>query len=146
MMKVKLTRLREQAQIPTYATEGSAAADLRYAGDEPIVIAPNERRLVPTGIAIEPESSDVAALLFARSGLASKKGLTLANGVGVIDSDYRGEISAAMVNLSSESITIEPGERIAQLMLVPILKAEFEEGELSESERGQGGFGSTGAK
>lgn len=147
MINVKIKKLRENAQIPAYATEGSAAVDLRYAGDETLKIAPGERKLVPTGIAIAPETTGVVALLFARSGLASKKGLTLSNCVGVIDSDYRGEISAAMINLGSEEVILEPGERIAQLMFVPTLTANFiEASELDETSRGAGGFGSTGTK
>ena len=147
MINVKIKKLRENAQIPAYATEGSAAVDLRYAGDETLEIAPGERKLVPTGIAIAPETTGVVALLFARSGLASKKGLTLSNCVGVIDSDYRGEISAAMINLGSEEVILEPGERIAQLMFVPALTANFiEAAELDETSRGAGGFGSTGTK
>ena len=147
MINVKIKKVRESAKIPEYATEGSAAVDLRYAGDEIIKLAPCERKLIPTGIAIAPETTGVVALLCARSGLASKKGLTLSNCVGVIDSDYRGEISAAMINLGNEEVALEPGERIAQLMFVPVLTANFiEVGELDETTRGAGGFGSTGTK
>lgn len=147
MINVKIKALRENVQLPAYATEGSAAVDLRYAGDEIIKLAPCERKLIPTGIAIAPETTGVVALLCARSGLASKKGLTLSNCVGVIDSDYRGEISAAMINLGNEEVALEPGERIAQLMFVPVLTANFiEVGELDETTRGAGGFGSTGTK
>lgn len=147
MINVKLKKLRPDVQLPTYATNGSAAVDLRYAGDEIITIAPGERRLIPTGIAIAPETKEVVALVCARSGLASKRGLTLANGVGVIDSDYRGEIGAAMINLGSEPVELEPGERVAQLMFVPVITARFiETDELDETERGAGGFGSTGTK
>ncbi len=143
MINVKIKLLRG-AKMPEYATPGSAAVDLRYTGDEPLTVAPGERKLVPTGVAIAPESSEVVALLCARSGLAAKRGLTLANGVGVVDSDYRGEIFAAMVNLAGEEYIIEPGERVAQLMFVPVCKANFTEAELNETERGDGGFGSTG--
>ncbi len=147
MINVKIKKLRENVTLPAYATSGSAAVDLRYAGAEAITIAPGERKLVPTGIAIAPETSDVVALLFARSGLASKRGLALANGVGVIDSDYRGEIGASMINHGSEPVVIEPGERIAQLMFVPVLTAAFIEADaLDDTERGAGGFGSTGVK
>lgn len=147
MLNVKIKLLRKNASLPVYATDGSAAADLRYAGDEPLEIAPGERKAVPTGIAIAPETSGVAAILCARSGLASKRGLTLSNGIGVIDSDYRGEIMAAMINLGAEPVVIEPGERVAQLMFVPVLAADFiEAGSLDETERGEGGFGSTGLK
>ena len=147
MLNVKIKLLRKNASLPVYATGGSAAADLRYAGDEPLTIAPGERKAVPTGIAIAPETSGVAAVHCARSGLASKRGLTLSNGIGVIDSDYRGEIMAAMINLGAEPVVIEPGERVAQLMFVPVLAADFIEAEsLDETERGEGGFGSTGLK
>lgn len=147
MINVKIKVLRDDVQIPSYATEGSAAVDLRYSGDEPIKISPNERKLIPTGIAIAPETSDVVAILCARSGLASKRGLTLSNGIGVIDSDYRGEICAAMINHGDTEIILEPGERIAQLMFVPVLTANFiKSNELGETIRGAGGFGSTGTK
>lgn len=146
-INVKIKLLREGAALPGYATSGSAAFDLRYCGVEPLTIAPGARMLVPTGIAIAPETSGVAALLCARSGLASKRGLTLSNGIGVIDSDYRGEISAAMINLGSEPVIIEPGERIAQLMFVPVLQARLIQCDaLDETVRGEGGFGSTGTK
>ena len=96
-INVKIKTLRPGAQIPAYATDGSAALDLRYAADEPMTIAPGERKLVPTGIAIAPETMNIAAIVCARSGLASKKGLALSNGIGVVDSDYRGEIGRAHV-------------------------------------------------
>ena len=145
MLNVKIKLLRKNASLPVYATDGSAAADLRYAGDEPLEIAPGERKAVPTGIAIAPETSGVAAVLCARSGLASKRGLTLSNGVGVIDSDYRGELRVPMVNLSNEPYTIQPGERVAQLCLAPVWQAAFTPAdELTDTARGAGGFGSTG--
>ncbi|MCI8387843.1 MAG: dUTP diphosphatase [Clostridiales bacterium] len=144
---VKIKLVREDVNIPEYATQGSAALDLRSASKESIIIAPGDRALIPTGIAISPESADVVALICARSGLASKKGLTLSNGVGVIDSDYRGEISVAMINLGHEACTIEFGERIAQLMFMPVMHAKFIKCDsLDETERGAGGFGSTGTK
>ena len=146
-INVKIKTLRPGAQIPAYATDGSAALDLRYAADEPMTIAPGERKLVPTGMAISPETMNVAARVCARSGLASKKGLALSNGIGVVDSDYRGEIMAAMINLSGEAYTIEPGERVAQLMFVPVFHASLIPSDsLDETERGNGGFGSTGNK
>lgn len=146
-INVKIKTLRPGAQIPAYATDGSAALDLRYAADEPMTIAPCERKLVPTGIAIAPETKNVAAIVCARSGLAAKKGLALSNGIGVVDSDYRGEIMAAMINLGSEAYTIEPGERVAQLMFVPVFHANLIPSDsLDETERGNGGFGSTGTK
>ena len=193
---IKIKLLRPNAKIPVYATDGAAAADLCAALDEPVVLNPSERRLIPTGIAIAPNdtingSRDVddsshdtvdsshdtvdssrgtvdssrgtvdssrgtvdsasgasfAAIICARSGLASRRGLALANGIGVVDADYRGEIMVSMINLGNEPVTIEPGERIAQLMFVPILHAEFIQSEvLPETARQAGGFGSTGTK
>lgn len=142
-IKVRIKRLREDARIPVYQTEGAACCDLTAA--EAVTLKPGERALVPTGIALDFGSRDFAALLFARSGLASKKGLTLANGVGVIDSDYRGEIRAAMVNLGDETVEILPGDRVAQLGFFPVARAVFTETEeLGGTERGDGGFGHTG--
>ena len=142
-IKVRIKRLREDARIPVYQTEGAACCDLTAA--EAVTLKPGERALIPTGIALDFGSRDYAALLFARSGLASKKGLTLANGVGVIDSDYRGEIKAAVVNLGDETVEILPGDRVAQLGFFPVARAVFtEEEELSGTERGAGGFGHTG--
>ncbi len=143
---VKIKLLRDGVELPKYATDGSAAIDLTNAGEE-LTLAPGERKLVPTGIAIAPESRDTVSLLFARSGLSSKHGICLANSVGVIDADYRGEICAALVNSSDKSYTIAKGERIAQLMFVPVLKANLILADsLDETERGAGGFGSTGKK
>ena len=142
-LKVKIKRLREGARIPVYQTEGAACCDLTAA--EAVTVKPGERALVPTGIALDFGSREYAALLFARSGLAAKKGLTLANGVGVIDSDYRGEIMAAVINQGDEEVRILPGDRIAQLGFFPVGRAVFaEEDELDETERGDGGFGHTG--
>ena len=230
-LNIKIKLLRPNASIPEYATDGAAAADLRAALDEPVVLNSSERRLIPTGIAIAPNdtingSRDVddssrgtvdsargtvdssrdtvdssrgtvdaardtvdssrgtvdssrgtvdsshdtvdssrgtvdssrgtvdsasgasfAAIICARSGLASRRGPALANGTGVVDADYRGEIMVSMINLGNEPVTIEPGERIAQLMFVPILHAEFIQSEaLPETARQAGGFGSTGTK
>lgn len=130
---------------PSFATAGSAALDLRACIDAPVVIPAGGRALVPTGIAIALPSAEYVALLFARSGLAIKKGVALANGVGVIDSDYRGEIGVGLLNSGKEDYTVLPGDRIAQLMVVPVVQPEllFAD-ELPETERGAGGFGSTG--
>ncbi len=130
---------------PSFATAGSAALDLRACIDAPVVIPAGGRALVPTGIAIALPSAEYVALLFARSGLAIKKGVALANGVGVIDSDYRGEIGVGLLNSGSEDYTVLPGDRIAQLMVVPVVQPEllFAD-ELPETDRGAGGFGSTG--
>ncbi len=144
---IKIKLVRENAQLPSYATDGSAALDLRAALDKPVTIAPGERILVPTGIAIAPEADNIVAVLCARSGLSSKHGITLANGIGVIDSDYRGEISAALLNTSNLPYTIEAGERIAQLMFMPVLHANLiPTDSLEATARGEGGFGSTGKK
>ncbi|MEG0339954.1 MAG: dUTP diphosphatase [Oscillospiraceae bacterium] len=145
-MQIKFTKLHCDAIAPKLGTSGAAAADL-YAicPDNGITIAPNERKLIPTGIAIELPAKDIAAFLFARSGLSSKHGLALANGVGVIDSDYRGEICVSLINLGSESYTISNKERIAQMAIMPVINASYiEAASLSGTQRGTGGFGSTG--
>lgn len=145
-MKVNIKKLNEKAKLPTYGTEYSAGADLYACIDNTIEINPHETKLIPTGLSLEiPEN--YAGLIYARSGLASKKGLAPANKVGVIDSDYRGEVMVALHNHTNESKQIEPFERIAQLVITPFLKAEFNEtDELNETVRGEGGFGSTGTK
>lgn len=146
-VKVKIKILREGVQVPEYATPGSAALDLRSAADGEVTVEPGKRALIPTGIAIAPESAGVVAILAARSGLSVKHGLCLANGIGVIDSDYRGEICVGLLNTSDTPYTVTPGERIAQLMFMPVLQADLMiSDELDETERGEGGFGSTGKK
>lgn len=144
-VKIKLTR---GASAPEYATADSAAVDLRAALEGgSIVIESGKRALVPTGIAISPERRDVVAIVAARSGLATKKGICLANGIGVIDADYRGEIGVALYNSSDEPFEVHDGDRIAQMMFLPIIRAEFEAVDtLDDTERGEGGFGSTGVK
>ena len=143
-MKVRIKKLQENAIIPTYGTEYSAGADLYALLDSAIEIAPHETFFVHTGISVEiPEG--YCGLVFARSSMGAKRGLAPANKVGVIDSDYRGEIMVTLHNHSEVLATVEPGERIAQLAIVPFLKAEFEESDnLSDTSRGAGGFGSTG--
>ena len=144
MTNVMIQKMRECAKIPAYATEGSAAVDLCAAITESITLAPGERRLIPTGIAISIPKGTVA-ILSARSGLSYKKGIAAANGIGVIDSDYRGEIFFSSINLSDEAYTVTPGERICQMMLMPVLAMNFTEVDsLDETLRGAGGFGSTG--
>ena len=145
-MKVNIKKLDEKAMLPTYGTEFSAGADLYALTDGEIVIEPAQTVLIHTGISLEvPEG--YAGLIYARSGLASKKGLAPANKVGVVDADYRGEVMVALHNHSNETRTISNGERIAQLVIAPFLKAEFNlVDELSDTVRGQGGFGSTGSK
>lgn len=146
-LKVKLipTAGGKTVPLPEYQSEFSAGADLQACIDAPVTVAPHCRALIPAGIAIEPERTDVGIFLFARSGLASKKGICLANSVGVVDADYRGEIKVALLNTSDEPYTVEPFERIAQLVVMPVVKACFEAAdEISDTVRGAGGFGSTG--
>lgn len=146
MVKIAVKKLDERAVLPAYASEFAAGADLYAVLDEALCILPGETKLVKTGLAMEiPEG--YAGLIYARSGLASKRGLAPANKVGVIDSDYRGEVMVALHNHSNSEQTIAVGERIAQLVVTPFLKVDFAETEvLSETVRGEGGFGSTGRK
>ncbi len=145
-LPVKIQLLRGQS-MPAYATDGSAAVDLRAAVAESVTIPAGGRALIPTGIAIAPERRDVVAVVAARSGLAVKKGICLSNGIGVIDADYRGEISVGLSNTSAEDFTVDPGDRIAQLLFLPVLTAAFTAVDaLDETTRGAGGFGSTGVK
>lgn len=145
MQTLKMKKVRENAIIPKRATVGSAGLDLCACIDEPLTVKAGERAVIPSGIAIALENSEVVALVFARSGLAIKHGISLSNSVGVIDSDYRGEICVGIINTSREDYTVNPGERIAQLVLTPVIPAEPVEVEsLDETERGAGGFGSTG--
>ncbi len=142
---VRIQMLRNGASVPKYATEGSAACDLTAAIDAPLTIPKGESRAVPTGIAISMEEDGIVAIVCARSGLAFKHGLSLVNGIGVIDRDYRGEIAVGIRNDGSADYTVAPGERIAQLMFVPYKSAFFTAADsLDETERGTGGFGSTG--
>lgn len=135
--------------MPAYATEGSAAVDMRAAIEEdaPVTIQPGCRAMIPTGMAIALENANVVAILAARSGLAVKSGINLANGIGVIDSDYRGEICVGLYNSSDAPFTVHRGDRIAQLMFMPVYTANLIEAtSLDETARGTGGFGSTGVK
>lgn len=145
-MTLKIKKLNENAIIPKRATSGSAGYDLSACLDAPLEILPHEIKKIPTGISCELVSDiDAAMLIYARSSLATKHGITLANCVGVVDSDYRGEIIVAVINQSDKPYTIEHGERIAQLVITPVLLPEVEEAqELSDTTRGAGGFGSTG--
>lgn len=130
---------------PVYATPGSAGLDLCAALDGPVVLAPGQRAAIPTGIAVQLPARDLVGLVFVRSGLAARYGLTLANAVGVIDADYTGEIICPVINHGPEPLRIHPGDRIAQLICLPIAVAAVEfVNELAETERGTGGFGSTG--
>lgn len=146
METVKIKKLYPGAQLPRYGTEFSAGADLCACLEKPVTLQPNETRMISIGISAELPVG-YAGLIFARSGLASRQGLAPANKVGVVDSDYRGEWFVPMHNHSNEPRTIEPGERIAQLIITPYLTAQFIESDtLSETVRGTGGFGSTGVK
>ena len=146
-LKIKYLSPKIGTEIPApfYATEGSAAMDLCACVDGEVTVAPRALVSIPTGIAIALPSAEYVALVFARSGLGIKHGVCLSNGVGVIDSDYRGEIRVGLTNLSDTPYTISPGDRIAQLAVVPVVQARLTVcGELPESGRGAGGFGSTG--
>ncbi len=143
-MNVKIKKLDERAVIPSYGTAGAAGADLYVFSDTDIEILPHRTVLVRTGISIEIPDG-LVGFIFARSGLATKSGLAPANKVGVIDSDYRGEIMVPLHNHTDEKKLIKPCERVAQLVLVPYVKAEFDlNDDLSYTERDKGGFGSTG--
>lgn len=146
MLKMNFKKLNDNAITPTYGTEFSAGADLYACEGGEVSIAPGETKLIHTGLSLEiPEG--YAGLIYARSGIATKRGLAPANKVGVIDSDYRGEIMVSLYNHSESAQTIADGERVAQLVITPFLKVEYNEvTELSDTVRGQGGFGSTGKK
>ncbi len=147
MEVLKIKKVQENAVIPKRATEGSAGLDLCACIDAPLTLNGGDTALIPTGLAIELPSSQYGAFVFARSGLSIKHGIGLLNAVGVIDSDYRGEIKVGVINQIKEPYTIEPGERIAQLVIMPVATLPVKEAQtLGESERGAGGFGSTGTK
>lgn len=145
-MEIKVKRLRDNARLPVYGTALSAGADLCACLDAPVTIAPGQTQLIPLGISVElPEG--YAGLVFARSGLATKRHLAPANKVGIIDADYRGQWFVPLHNHGPVPQTVEDGERIAQLMITPFLTGQFIEAEqLSETARGSGGFGSTGER
>ena len=143
---LRIKKLRDNAQMPTYGSEFAAGADMYAAIDEAVTIGPNETKLIPTGLAFEiPEG--YAGFVYARSGLASKKGLAPANKVGVVDADYRGEVMVALHNHGTEAQTVEAGERIAQMIIAPFVAVNYVfSDELDDTVRGEGGFGSTGRK
>ena len=146
-LKIKYVspKIGKEIPAPFYASAGAAAMDLCACVDGPVTVEPRALVSIPTGIAIALPSAEYVALVFARSGLGIKHGVTLSNGVGVIDSDYRGEIRVGLTNLSDTAYTVSPGDRIAQLAVMPVVQAQLEVcGSLDETERGQGGFGSTG--
>ncbi len=146
-MQLKIKKLNDNAIIPKAATGGSAGMDLYACLDSDVVLKPGQRALIPTGIAIALPDSSYVAYIYARSGLAIKYGITLSNCVGVVDSDYRGEVKVGLVNLSDKDYTVASGERIAQMVIAPVIIPEINEvDELDETARGAGGFGSTGKK
>ncbi len=144
-LKILDPRVGKTIPLPTYATEGSAGIDLRVCIDEPLQIAPQQTVLLPTGLSIYIADKTLAAVIFPRSGLGHKHGIVLGNLVGLIDSDYQGELKISCWNRGQDHFTVEPGERIAQLMFVPVVQAEWTiVDEFDESIRGEGGFGSSG--
>ena len=144
MSNIRVKKLRENAQLPTYGSQWAAGADLYACLEGEVTIEPHKTVFVPTGIALEVPMG-CAGLIYARSSMGAKRGLAPANKVGVIDSDYRGEVMVALHNHGTEVQVVNPGERIAQLLITPVLTPGFEEAEeLSDTVRGVGGFGSTG--
>ncbi len=144
-VKILDPRLGSQFALPDYATEGSAGLDLRACIDQPLQLQPGQTELISTGMAIHLQRSDLAAMILPRSGLGSKHGVVLGNLVGLIDSDYQGPLMVACWNRSAKPYTIEVGERIAQLVIVPVLQAQWQVvDEFVASERGSGGFGHSG--
>lgn len=145
MEVLKIKKLRENAVIPQRATSGSAGVDLVACIDAPVTVEPHKCVQIPSGIAIELPSENYGAFVFARSGISRKHGIAPVNAVGVIDSDYRGEVIMGLINHFDEPYTIEPGDRVAQLVVMPVAPLPvLEVGELDETDRGEGGFGSTG--
>ena len=144
---VKILDERLKSQMPSYATEGSAGLDLRAMLDEPLTLAPGETKLIKTGLAIHLANPGYAAMILPRSGLGHKHGIVLGNLVGLIDSDYQGELMVSTWNRGQRSFTIEPMERIAQLVIVPVVQMEMNiVDDFEATRRGEGGFGSTGKK
>lgn len=143
--KLNIKKIKENAKLPSRGTRGSAGMDLYACIDAPVTLKHKDLALIPTGICIELPSAEYAAFLYARSGLGVKHGICLSNGVGVIDSDYRGEICVGLCNLSGKDYTIAPNERIAQMVIAPVCPVQIQEvAEISDTPRGSGGFGSTG--
>ena len=144
-VKILDSRIGQQFPLPTYATAGSAGLDLRACLDEAIVLAPGETTLLPTGLAIHIADPSLAAVMLPRSGLGHKHGIVLGNLVGLIDSDYQGQLMVSIWNRGQTTFTIEPGERVAQVIFVPVVQAEFNLVESFEAtDRGEGGFGHSG--
>jgi dUTP pyrophosphatase len=146
-LKILDSRLGTDFPLPHYATDGSAGLDMRACLDGPLLLQPGETHLIPTGLAIHIEDGGLAAMLLPRSGLGHKHGIVLGNLVGLIDSDYQGQVFVSCWNRGSESFTVEPGERIAQMVIVPVVHADFEVvDDFVASDRGAGGFGHTGRR
>ena len=144
-LKILDRRLGTVFPLPHYATDGAAGMDMRACVDAPLVISPGETRLIPTGLAIHIQEPGLAAMLLPRSGLGHKHGIVLGNLVGLIDSDYQGQVFVSCWNRGGETFTIQPGDRIAQMVIVPVVHADFEVvEEFTASARGSGGFGHTG--
>ena len=144
-LKILNSKIGNEIPLPTYATEGSAGLDLRACLDEAIILEPGQTTLLPTGLSIYIEDPSLAATILPRSGLGHKHGIVLGNLVGLIDSDYQGELMVSCWNRGQTTFTIEPGERVAQLVLLPVVQAEFNiVEEFAATQRGTGGFGSTG--
>lgn len=144
-MRILDDRIGQDIPMPTYATDGSAGLDLRACLKAPVTLAPGESLLIPAGLSIYIEDNSLAAMILPRSGLGHKHGIVLGNLVGLIDSDYQGELMVSCWNRGTTAFTVNVGERIAQLVLVPVVQAQFEiVDEFHASERGEGGFGSTG--
>ncbi len=144
-LKILDQRLGNEFPLPHYATDGSAGMDMRACLDEPLALAPGETTLIPSGLAIHVADAGLAAVLLPRSGLGHKHGIVLGNLVGLIDSDYQGQVYVSCWNRGDETFTIQPGERIAQMVIVPVVRADFEiVDEFVSSDRGAGGFGHTG--
>ena len=144
MNTVRVKKLHPNAVLPTYGSAEAAGADLYACLEEAVTIAPGEVYWVPTGIALEVPKG-CAGLVYARSSLGAKRGLAPANKVGVVDSDYRGEVKVVLLNHSNQPQTLQPGERVAQFVITPVLQPAYEEvDELTDTSRGEGGFGSTG--
>ena len=143
-MRLSIVKLRDDAILPVYQTAGAAGADLHACLDEAVVLRPLERKVIPTGLAMSiPEGFEVQ--IRARSGMSIKHGITMVNGIGTIDADYRGELGILLINVSQEDFVIEPGMRVAQMVLARYEKAEWDQvNELDTTERGTGGYGSSG--
>jgi len=144
-VKILDSRIGDQFPLPSYATQGSAGLDLRACLDESLVINPGDTHLIPTGMAIHIADPSLCAMILPRSGLGHKHGIVLGNLVGLIDSDYQGQLFVSLWNRGDTTFTMEPGERMAQLVLVPVVQASFDiVDEFDSSDRGEGGFGSSG--